>query len=60
MGKQVKKDEYLKPEDIVIKKSIRCKVCKRKLINLAILGDWDEGFECGNCNIAYDAWGKEI
>lgn len=52
--------EYVKPEDMVIKKSIKCKQCGRKLINLAILGDYDEGFECGDCGQSYDAWGKEI
>lgn len=52
-------EKYVKPEDLVIKKSIKCKQCGRKLINLAILSDWDEGFECGHCGQLYDAWGRE-
>lgn len=45
--------------EIVIHKSIKCKQCGRTLKNLALYGDYDEGFECITCGQMYDAWGEE-
>ena len=42
------------------KHTIKCKECGVTLRNLADLGDYDEGFECCGCGIAYDYLGKEI
>lgn len=43
--------------DLVIKKSIHCQECGEPLPNLALLGDFDEGFECPKCGLVYDAYG---
>lgn len=54
------KDEFEYSLDQVVKKSIKCKECGKNLPNLALLNDYDEGFECDTCGICYDAYGKEL
>lgn len=50
-------DEFDDACDLVIKKSIHCHECGEPLPNLALLGDYDEGFECAECGLVYDAYG---
>lgn len=53
-------DEFNDACDLVIKKSIHCHECGEALPNMALIGDYNEGFECPNCGLVYDAYGRKL
>ena len=50
---------YSNGEPCFYRHTMTCPQCGQRLTNLADLGDYDEGFHCGDCGQDFDHNGEE-